>query len=274
MMGPVARPLLTLRRMTTTSSPVLSVIVPAFDEEARIASTLRRITSYLDAGGEPYEVIVVDDGSRDRTCDAVAEVVATAAHVRLLALGTNQGKGAAVRAGVLASRGHEVLFSDADLSTPIEELARLRAALAAGADVAIGSRVAGTGIERRQPFLRRLQGRTFRLAVRALGFRSLARIGDTQCGFKLFRGPVARELFARTTLSGFAFDVEVLALAHPRHRVDEIGVAWVHAEGSKVRPGLDALRMLRDLARLRWRWLTRGAPPCLAPAHPARELLR
>jgi dolichyl-phosphate beta-glucosyltransferase len=242
--------------MTPTCAPALSVIVPAYDEEARIGPTLRRIVEYLDAAADPYEVIVVDDGSRDRTGEAVDEIARQVPAVRLLPLGVNRGKGAAVRAGVLSSRGEQVLFSDADLSTPIEELARLRDALAAGADIAIGSRAVAADAVRRQPLRRRVQGRLFRTAVRALGFRALARIADTQCGFKLFRGAVARDLFARMTLTGFAFDVEVLALAHPRHRVDEIGVAWTHADGSKVRPGIDALRMLRDLAGLRWRWLT------------------
>ena len=254
--------------MTTSSTeaPSLSVIVPAYDEEARIVPTLRRISAYLDERGEDHELIVVDDGSRDRTREVVAELGAELPRLRLLALDRNAGKGAAVRAGVLASRGREVLFSDADLSTPIEELARLRAGLDAGADVAIGSRVAAGDVARRQRLGRRLQGRGFHLVVRALGFRSLGRIRDTQCGFKLFRGPVARLLFSEVTLAGFAFDVELLALAHPRFRVDEIAVAWSHADGSKVRPGIDAARMVRDLIRLRWRWLTRGRPAGALPA--------
>jgi dolichyl-phosphate beta-glucosyltransferase len=255
-----------LAMATARHRPTLSVIVPAYDEATRIAPTLHRICAYLEARPEPYEVIVVDDGSRDATRAIVTGVAARAPRVRLLALARNRGKGAAVRAGVLASRGDEVLFTDADLSTPIEELARLRAALAAGADLAIGSRAAPGDVLRRQPRRRRLQGRAFRLVVAALGFRSIARLRDTQCGFKLLRGDVARRLFAQLTLTGFAFDVELLALAHPRHRVAEIAVAWRHADGSKVRPGVDALRMVRDLAHLRLRWAWRGRPRALPAA--------
>ena len=252
--------------MLANSHPALSVIVPAFNEEARIAPTLRRIAAYLDARGEPYELIVVDDGSRDRTRAIVGELGTELAAVRLIALERNAGKGAAVRAGVLASRGDQVLFSDADLSTPIEELERLRARIVAGADLAIGSRAAPGDVVRRQPFGRRLQGRAFHLVVRAIGFGAIAGIRDTQCGFKLFHGAVARRLFASLTLTGFAFDVELLALAASRYRIDETAVAWTHAEGSKVRPGIDALRMLRDLIKLRLRWLRRGRPTLALPA--------
>lgn len=246
--------------ITEAQRPALSIVVPAFNEERRIAPTLHRISDYLDARRTTYEVIVVDDGSRDRTRAVVTEVTADRAAVRLLPLARNAGKGAAVRAGVLATRGHRVLFSDADLSTPIDEVGRLERAIDDGADVAIGSRAAPGEVERRQPWLRRIQGRAFHLAVRALGFRAAATIGDTQCGFKLFRGPVARALFGELTLSGFAFDVELLELAHTRFRIDEVAVAWTHAQGSKVRPGVDAARMLADLVRVRWSWMRRGRP--------------
>ncbi|MDQ3336881.1 MAG: glycosyltransferase family 2 protein [Myxococcota bacterium] len=245
-------------------APALSVIVPAYNEAARIGPTLRRIATYLDALGDPYEVIVVDDGSRDRTRDVVGEIGYETSHIRLLPLERNQGKGAAVRAGVLASSGREVLFSDADLSTPIEELVRLRRALADGADVAIGSRTAATDeVVRTQPLGRRLQGCAFHLLVRALGYDVLTKIGDSQCGFKLFRGDVARALFAKLTLAGFAFDVELLALAHPRFRIDEVAVAWHHAPGSKVRPGIDAAVMLWNLVQLRFRSITNPSPLAL-----------
>ncbi|HEX7842215.1 MAG TPA: dolichyl-phosphate beta-glucosyltransferase [Kofleriaceae bacterium] len=240
--------------------PALSIIIPAYNEERRIGATLERVTRYLDARRNGYELIVVDDGSRDATRETVARVTGDHPCVRLLAMPQNAGKGAAVRTGVLASRGGAVLFSDADLSTPIEELERLEAALAEGADVAIGSRAAPGEVLRRQPLLRRLQGRGFHLAVRALGFRVVAAIRDTQCGFKLFRGPVARVLFRELTLTGFAFDVELLELAHRRFELREVPVAWNHADGSKVRPGIDAARMLRDLVRIRWGWLRNGRP--------------
>lgn len=252
--------------MMDASQPALSIIIPAYNEERRIGATLARVTSYLDDRGASYELIVVDDGSRDGTCTVVR--AASHARVRLLALPANAGKGAAVKAGVLASRGRSVLFTDADLSTPIEELTRLEAALDGGADLAIGSRAVPGEVAREQPLLRRLQGRGFHLVVRALGFRVVSTIRDTQCGFKLFRGAVARILFGELTLTGFAFDVELLELAHKRFAITEVPVAWVHADGSKVRPGIDAARMLRDLVRIRWGWLRNGRP---LPALPGEQ---
>ncbi len=241
------------------NSPALSIVVPAYNEAQRIGPTLHAITRYMDRSSASYEVIVVDDGSRDATRDVIDELAREHSAISLLALGTNQGKGAAVRAGVLASRGDEVLFSDADLSTPIDELPRLRAALAAGADVAIGSRASGDG-KVVQPLLRRIQSRMFHFAVRTLGFAAVIELRDTQCGFKLFRRGVARALFQELTIARFAFDVEVLELAHRRFQVAEVPVAWTHAEGSKVRPGIDAIAMLGDLVRLRASWLRRGRP--------------
>ena len=247
----------------------LSLIIPAYNEEQRIAPTLARVTQYLEARRTPYEVIVVDDGSRDRTRDVVREVAAANPSVQLLALAQNSGKGAAVRAGVLASRGHTVLFSDADLSTPIEELERLEARLHDGADVAVGSRASEGDVEREQKLFRRIQGRAFHLVVRALGLRVAGKIKDTQCGFKMFRGPVARVLFREVKLAGFAFDVELLELACERFDVVEVPVAWQHADGSKVRPGIDAMKMLADVARIRWSWLRHGRPTlALAPGKP------
>lgn len=240
--------------------PALSIIVPAYNEERRIAPTLERITAFMAATEEPYELIVVDDGSRDRTGAIVAGFADRHPATRLLAMPRNGGKGAAVRAGVLASRGGEVLFSDADLSTPISEVSRLRAALAGGADVAIGSRAVRGPVTRSQPLLRRLQGGAFHVATLALGFRVVTAIADTQCGFKLFRGAVARALFRELTLTGFAFDVELLELAHRRFQIAEVPVEWTHVDGSKVRPGIDAVKMLGELLRIRFAWLRHGRP--------------
>jgi dolichyl-phosphate beta-glucosyltransferase len=248
--------------------PAISIVIPAYNEARRIGATLERVAQYLDARRAPYEVLVVDDGSRDATRAVVAGIAGAHPQVRLIALPRNAGKGAAVRTGVLASRGRAVLFSDADLSTPIEELPRLEAELAAGADIAIGSRAVPGEVERHQPVLRRLQGRGFHLAVWALGFRVVSAVRDTQCGFKLFRGAVARVLFRELTLTGFAFDVELLELAHRRFALREVPVAWAHADGSKVRPGIDAARMLRDLVRIRWGWLRNGRA---LPALPAGD---
>lgn len=251
--------------LISDSSPALSIILPAYNEERRIGPTLQRIASFMAGSGEAYELIVVDDGSADRTPAIVAEFAATHSATRLLAMPRNSGKGAAVRAGVLESRGREVLFSDADLSTPIAELTRLRAALHAGADLAIGSRAIPGAVTRTQPLLRRIQGGGFHLLTRLLGFHVVAAIADTQCGFKLFRGAVARVLFRELTLAGFAFDVELLELAHRRFQIAEVPVEWTHVGGSKVRPVVDAVKMLGDLLRVRFAWLRRGRPQLALP---------
>jgi dolichyl-phosphate beta-glucosyltransferase len=227
--------------------PTLSVVIPAYNEEARIGPTLAAVTAWLDAEREDYEVIVVDDGSRDATARVVEQQASP--RLRLLRLPENRGKGAAVRAGVLASTGDQVLFSDADLATPISELPKLRERLEHGYAVAIGSRgLPGADIRVRQHPVREMMGRTFNVIVRAF---LIGGIRDTQCGFKLFRGPVARELFAESRVDGFAFDVEVLLLARRHHRIAEVPVVWRHVEQSKVSPGVDAARMLVDVVRMK-----------------------
>lgn len=226
----------------------LSVVIPAYNEEARLGPTLARVREHLTARGGAWEVIVVDDGSRDATVE-----VARAGGATVIEQGVNRGKGAAVRAGMLAARHDRVLFSDADLATPIEELAKLEARLDAGDDVAIASRaLRGSDIRTRQHPMRELMGKTFNVIVRAL---VLGGIKDTQCGFKLFTRDAARDLFGRATVDGFAFDVEVLVLARGRWRVAEVPVVWHHVEESKVSPGVDAARMFADVIRLRWRQL-------------------
>ena len=235
----------------------LSVVVPAYNEEGRIRPTLERIASHLAELGQEHEILVVDDGSTDATVQVVGEIAASWPTVRILRQPENRGKGAAIRAGVLASTGEEVLFSDADLATPIEELAKLRQHLQGGCDIAIGSRaVTGADIRVRQSVLRMLMGKTFNRIVRLL---VVPGISDTQCGFKLFRGAVARELFAESHVDGFAFDVEILLLARGRYRVAEVPVVWRHVEESKVALGRHSSRMLLDVIRLRWRGRKRGA---------------
>jgi glycosyltransferase involved in cell wall biosynthesis len=229
--------------------PQLSVVIPAFNEEARIGPTLTSVTEWLDGKREDYELLVVDDGSRDATPEIINAAGAVNPRVRLIQLPRNRGKGAAVREGVLASKGDEVLFSDADLATPIEELDKLRASLREGFDVAIGSRaVPGADIRTRQHPMREAMGRTFNVIVRAL---VLGGIRDTQCGFKLFRGDAGRALFREARVDGFAFDVEVLLLARGRYRVAEVPVIWRHVAESKVSPGVDAARMFLDVIRLK-----------------------
>jgi dolichyl-phosphate beta-glucosyltransferase len=232
--------------------PQLSVVVPAYNEAARLGPTLDRITAWCRDHRPAFEVVVADDGSTDATA-AIAR--AAGPQVRVLALG-HRGKGAAVRAGVLAAAGDVILFSDADLATPIEELDKLQAALDAGADIAIASRaLPDSDIRTRQHPLREMMGRSFNLLVRAL---LLHGIKDTQCGFKLFTRDAAHDLFARATVDGFAFDVEVLWLARGRYRVAEVPVVWHHIDESKVSPGTDAARMFADLLRVRLRqWRNR-----------------
>lgn len=227
----------------------LSVVIPCFNEEARLGATLEKIVGYLDRRGKTYEILVVDDGSQDATV-SVAEGLAFES-VRVLEHGENRGKGAAVRTGVLASLGEWVLISDADLSTPIEDLERLERR-SAEAEVVLGSRaVAESKIVRHQPLYRELMGKTFNAIIRSIG---LVGLHDTQCGFKLFRGPVARELFERSKVDHFAFDVEVVWLAQKAgYTVVEEGVTWEDSPSSRVSPIGDSSRMLIDVLRLRFR---------------------
>lgn len=241
--------------MTPPSTPELSVVIPAFNEERRLGATLERVLGYLEGRRIGFEVVVADDGSRDRTA-AVAETFAGRG-VRVLRLPYNRGKGAATRHGVLASRGRRVLMSDADLSTPIEELATLEPRLAE-AELVIGSRaVAGADVKRHQPLYRELMGKTFNKIIRLLGIGGVA---DTQCGFKLFDGDVARELFAALLTPGFAFDVELIWLARRRgYRLAEVGVVWVNSPDSRVNPLADPPRMIAEILLFRWKHWRSGA---------------
>jgi dolichyl-phosphate beta-glucosyltransferase len=230
-----------------------SLVVPAFDERGRIERAIDGISAWLRTkpGGWEWEVIVVDDGSSDGTAE-IAERAAAAANlpVRLLRHGTNRGKGAAIRTGVLASTGDPVLVSDTDLSTPLTEWVKLAERLPTR-PIAIGSRALDEDlVRRRQPFYRQFMGKIFNGFVRALAVHG---IHDTQCGFKLFRGDVARELFADARIDRFAYDVEILYLARQRGiEIAEVPVLWFNSPESKVSVVQDSLRMLRDLARIRW----------------------
>jgi len=222
--------------------------VPAYNEERRLGPTLERMRAFLK--GRRYEVLVVDDGSSDGTVALVRAMAKRWPALKLRPLGINQGKGAAVRHGVATARGKRILFSDADLSTPIEELPRLEAALKAGAAVAIGSRAldrARTSVH--QPFYREAGGRVFNTVVQAL---TVPGIEDTQCGFKLFDGAAAKRLFVQQQVTRFGFDVEVLYLARKAgYKVAELPVRWVNSPETKVRPVRDGLRAFLDLALIR-----------------------
>ena len=231
-------------------APFLSVVIPAYDEEARLPATLERVQAYLAAQDFSSELLVVDDGSQDRTAE-VAEGSFETPGCRLLRNPENVGKGASVRRGMLAARGDWRLFSDADLSTPIEELAKLLRAVEAGHDVAIGSRaLRDSSVEIHQPFYRETMGKIFNLIVRVV---ALSGIKDTQCGFKLFSREAAEHVFRRQGLDGWCFDVEVLALARRRgFSIVEVPVRWLNSPATRVLVFRDSLRMLRDLFRIRW----------------------
>lgn len=229
--------------------PALSVVIPAYNEERRLGETLRRVDAFLAPLPADYELIVVDDGSSDGTAAAARAFSPARGRLRLLRNRRNRGKGASVRRGLAAARGGRVLFSDADLSTPITELPRLDAALDRGAAVAIGSRaVRGSRVLIPQPLYRMLMGKIFNRFVQLL---VLPGLHDTQCGFKLFTREAARAIFRRQTLCGFGFDVEVLYLARRQGwAVAEVPVEWRNSLQSRVSPGRDSLRMFLDLFRI------------------------
>jgi dolichyl-phosphate beta-glucosyltransferase len=252
--------------------PDLSIIIPAYNEEARLRPTLQDYLTFCRQGARRVELIVVDDGSLDRTSQIVDGLVHEYPEIRLIRLAENHGKGHAVRSGVVNAQGKLVLFADADGATPLSEIERLEAAVAAGADVAIGSRALADGQVRVNARLhRRVIGRIFHAMVEIL---TVPGVKDTQCGFKLFRGPVAHDLFSRMRIRGFSFDVEVLLMAHRRgYRIAEVPVNWTHQPGSKVNLVTDSARMLRDLFVIRGRWMSgQYNSPHLAPwADPAPE---
>lgn len=224
----------------------LSVIVPTFNEERRLPPTLVDMIDFLDSRDSAYEIIVVDDGSTDRTSDVVKKFERIRPQVRLIRVPKNYGKGHAVRTGVLNANGKRVLFADADGSTPIEELKRLEEALRNGAAIAIGSRaMASADTKVITSWHRKYLGRAFNLCVNAM---ILPKVADTQCGFKLFTGPCAKFLFERQQSDGFSFDVEILFIARKAGlRIEEVPINWVNIPGSKVSLVLDALRMFRDI---------------------------
>jgi len=228
-----------------------SVVIPAFNEAQRIVETLDQTVRHFEGIGASFEVIVVDDGSADSTGELARKRAGGDSRIRVITLRTNKGKGAAVRTGALASRGERVLITDADLSSPLTELAVLEQALNQDADVAIGSRALPEArLVRRQPWYREWAGRAGNLLIH-LAAPNLRDIRDTQCGFKLLRGDVARSLFASQILDRYGFDVEILYLARLRGlKVTEVAVEWAHATGSKVKP-YDYLTTMLDVCRIR-----------------------
>jgi dolichyl-phosphate beta-glucosyltransferase len=231
----------------------VSVVIPAHNEEARIGPTLERILSYLGSQCYSSEVVVVDDVSSDGTARVASQFMGGKTPLRLIRRQAKNGKGFAVREGMLAAIGERRLFSDADLSTPIEEAEKLLSALDKGYHVAIGSRMA-PGAQVNRPLSRALISRAFNLIVQAL---LLPGIRDSQCGFKAFTRGAAEDLFGRLTLGGWGFDAELLFLARKRGwKIREVPVRWIHSPGTRMRPFRNALQMMRDLVRVRWQYLT------------------
>jgi dolichyl-phosphate beta-glucosyltransferase len=234
-----------------------SVVIPAYNEALRLPAYLADVVAYFDGRDEPYEVLVVDDGSGDETAARVLDAQAAHPSVTLHRLAVNCGKGFAVRAGMRAARGELRLMADADGATPIGEVKRLEVAIHAGADVAVGSRaLRDSSVSRQVRLHRKLSGGIFNLLVRGLGVHG---ISDTQCGFKLFRGAAAEVLFGELRTEGFGFDVELLLLARRRgYRVTEVAINWADQADSKVGVLKDGPRMLAQIVRARLR-VGRGA---------------
>jgi len=240
---------------TPLSSPVartLSIVIPAYNEARRLPATLERILDYYQGRDELLEILVSDDGSTDDTARVVQDFARRHPVVQLLAHDRNRGKGAVVRDGMLAARGDVVLFSDADLATPIEEIEKFWAHLEAGAQVVIASRaLPGAEVVKYQPWYRKASGPILRLLLHFFG---IAGIRDTQCGFKAFRREVVEPVFSRQTIEDFGFDLEILYLAHRLgYRIVEVPVRWVDNEDSRVRFFRDSLRILRDMVLIRFK---------------------
>jgi dolichyl-phosphate beta-glucosyltransferase len=230
-------------------------VIPAYNESARLGATLEKVLAFVQACGWDAEVIVVNDGSRDDTAEIVRSFAAKTPVLRLLENPGNRGKGYSVRNGMLNARGGIILFSDADLSSPIEEAPKLFKALDTGADIAIGSRWLRAETQtHRQPLHRQVFGRIYNLILRVtLGLR----FKDTQCGFKAFRKAAVQAIFPMQKIERWGFDPEVLFLARKfRFKVQEIPVAWGHSGGTRINPVIDGSRMFLDMLRIRWNDLT------------------
>lgn len=242
-----------MKRFSPTH-PELSIVIPAYNEAHRLPSYLDRIVAYLQARRLSYEVLVVDDGSRDDTARCVLASAQHHRHLRLLRQERNRGKGAAIRLGMQAARGQLQLFADADGATAIEELPRLEAAIAQGAHLAIGSRTLASRDPRYSVaarWHRSVLGSLFNTVVQRLGMWG---IQDTQCGFKLFRQAVAQDLFSVAQVNGYGLDLEILYLARDRgYRIAEVPVNWSDQAGSKVHPLRDGIAMLFELLTVRRR---------------------
>lgn len=238
-----------------------SIITPVYNEEAAITSSLTQIVNFLNNFTSSYEVLVVDDGSTDKTLDVLETYIQLHQQIRVIK-NQHKGKGYAVRTGVLVSTGDYVLMCDADMSTPIEEIKRLLVWIEdSNFDIAIASREGIGATRNNEPYIRHIMGRVFNMLIR---FLLLPGIQDTQCGFKLFKGNVAREIFKRTVLFGdpaptlkksrvTAFDVEILVIAkRSGYKIKEVPVTWTYGPGSKVNPLRDSFKNLADVLKIKY----------------------
>ncbi|MBP9839228.1 MAG: glycosyltransferase family 2 protein, partial [Proteobacteria bacterium] len=236
----------------TAASCALSIIIPAYNEEARLGKTINEIENYFSEKALDFEVIVVDDGSSDKTAALINEINKRNPKIKFLTYPRNRGKGYAVRFGVLNAQGEQILFADADGATPIAEYARLEKEIARGSDIAIGSRAmqsTDTGVK--TVWYRKFIGRIFNSLVNII---VLPGIADTQCGFKLFKRKVAYHVFSKQLSEKFSFDVEILFIARKsKYKISEIPVNWVNQPGSKVNLIKDSFAMAVDLLRFRIR---------------------
>lgn len=234
-------------------SPFLSVVIPAYNEQNRIAATLEKIIKYLQTCGFSSEIIVVNDGSSDKTREIIESFYDKPIPLKLIHFSSNHGKGWAVKSGVQASTGQFILFTDADLSTPIAEVRKLLNFIERGYDVAIGSRALQESVLLvRQPWWRQGMGKIFNHMIQLFVLKG---IKDTQCGFKCFKNDVAKKLFSLSSLTGFAFDVEILFLASQmKYKIIEVSVTWENNPESKVNPLIDSCRMMGDLLKLKWQF--------------------
>ncbi len=232
-----------------------SIVIPAYNEGHRLGATLEKVLGYIREQGWDAEVVVVNDGSRDNTADIVRSFAEKNPSLRLVENPGNRGKGYSVRNGMLNARGQILLFSDADLSSPIEEVPKLLQALEQGADIAIGSRWLQAELQtQRQPLHRQLFGRIFNVLLRiTLGLQ----FADTQCGFKAFKRRAAQAVFPLQKIERWGFDPEILFLARKfGFAVKEIPVAWGHSGGARINPVVDGSRMFLEMLRIRWYDLT------------------
>lgn len=235
--------------------PKYSIVIPAYNESSRLGSTLDRVLAYLVNQHWDAEVIVVNDGSRDNTAELVKQYAVNNPCIRLIENPGNRGKGYSVRNGMLNATGDLLLFSDADLSAPIEEAPKLFDAIDSGADIAIGSRWLQPDTQtQRQSVLRQFYGRAFNFALRVL---LRLKQKDTQCGFKAFTRSAAEKVFPLQQIERWGFDPELLYLARRSGlKVAEVPVAWAHVEGTRISPLRDGMRMFGEVLKIRWNALT------------------